>query len=128
MTVANNAMHLMLAAGLSYDKGAEYRLAAWQHLHYLMGANPMGYCYITGHGSLSPVSTHHRPSQAAGQTVPGMLAGGPNAGLHDPYAKAVLTGQPPAKCYVDNDQSYATNEVAIYWNSPLVYIMAGLLK
>ncbi len=128
MTVANHAMHLMLAAELQPDKAEAYQNAAWQHLHYLMGANPMGYCYITGHGSLSPVSTHHRPSQAMKQTVPGMLSGGPNAGLHDPYAKAVLTGQPPAKCYVDNDQSYATNEVAIYWNSPLAYIMAGLMK
>ncbi len=128
MTVANHAMHLLLAAELAPEKAEPYRNAAWQHLNYLMGANPMGYCYITGHGTLSPVSTHHRPSQAAGQTVPGMLAGGPNAGLHDPYAKAVLAGRPPAKCYVDNDQSYATNEVAIYWNSPLAYIMAGLLK
>jgi endoglucanase len=29
-------------------------------------------------------------------------------------------------CYIDNMQSYATNEVAIYWNSPLIYAMSGL--
>lgn len=28
--------------------------------------------------------------------------------------------------YVDNDASYSTNEVAIYWNSPLIALMAGL--
>jgi endoglucanase len=128
MTVANHAMLLLLAAELEPEKAEVFSNAAWQHLHYLMGANPMGYCYITGHGVLSPAGTHHRPSQFTKQTVPGMLAGGPNAGLNDPYAKAVLKGRPSAKCYVDNDQSYSTNEVAIYWNSPLMYIMARLMK
>ena len=128
MTVANHAMHLLLAAELAPEKADAFRNAAWQHLDYLMGANPMGYCYITGQGALSPTGSHHRPSQKMQQTVPGMLAGGPDSGLHDPYAKAVLAGKSPAKCYVDNDQSYSTNEVAIYWNSPLVYIMAQLMK
>jgi endoglucanase len=128
MTVANHAMHLLLAAELEPEKAEDFRNAAWQHLHYLMGANPTGYCYITGHGTLSPTGNHHRPSQFTKKTVPGMLAGGPDAGLEDPYAKAVLTGKPPAKCYVDNEQSYSTNEVTIYWNSPLVYIMASLME
>jgi endoglucanase len=128
MTVANHAMLLLLAAELAPEKATAYRNEAWQHLHYLMGANPMGYCYITGHGMLPPAGPHHRLSQFTKQTVPGMLAGGPDAGLNDPFAKNVLKGQPPAKCYVDNDQSYSTNEVAIYWNSPLAYIMAQLMK
>ena len=128
MSVANHAMHLLLAAQLDPEKEEAYLSAAWQHLHYLMGANPTGYSYITGHGALSPTGTHHRPSQYTKQTVPGMLAGGPNAGLNDPYAKAVLSGLPPAKCYTDNEQSYSTNEVAIYWNSPLAYTMALLMK
>lgn len=128
MTVANHAMHLLLAAELKPDKAEDFKNATWQHLHYLMGANPTGYCYITGHGTLSPTGNHHRPSQFTKKTVPGMLAGGPDAGLEDPYAKAVLTGKPPAKCYVDNEQSYSTNEVTIYWNSPLVYIMVSLME
>ena len=128
MTVANNGLYLMLAASISPGDAQEFTNLARQHMDYLMGANPMGYCYITGHGTLFPASPHHRPSQAAGKTVPGMLAGGPNVGLDDPYAKAVLTGRPAAKCYVDNDQSYSTNEVTIYWNSPLLYLMALLVK
>ena len=58
--------------------------------------------------------------------MPGMLAGGPDSSLEDPYAKGVLSGQAPAMCYVDNDQSYSTNEVAIYWNSPMIWLLAGL--
>lgn len=127
MSVANNAMRLLFAADLFPERAAEFRAAAGRHLDYLMGANPTGYCYITGQGTLYADHPHHRPSQAVAQTVPGMLAGGPDAGLHDPYAANVLKGLAPAKCYVDNDQSYSTNEVAIYWNSPLLYLLSRIL-
>ena len=58
--------------------------------------------------------------------MPGMLVGGPNKNLEDPYAKAVLTDCPPAKCYVDNIQSFSCNEITIYWNSPLIYVMSNV--
>jgi endoglucanase len=57
-----------------------------------------------------------------------MLSGGPNTGLQDPVAASVLQGMPPAKCFVDNDGSYSTNEVAIYWNSPLVCLLKMICK
>ncbi|MBO4591021.1 MAG: glycoside hydrolase family 9 protein, partial [Eubacterium sp.] len=34
----------------------------------------------------------------------------------------------PAMCYVDNAQSYSTNETAIYWNSPLIYLLSAEQK
>jgi endoglucanase len=128
MVVANHAMHLLFSSSLSPEKAASYHQAAGQLMHYLLGANPMGYCYVSSHGTVSPLHPHHRPSGAANSAMPGMLAGGPDRGLHDPCAKSLLAGQPPAKCYVDDVQSYSTNEVAIYWNSPLVYVMAALMK
>jgi hypothetical protein len=30
--------------------------------------------------------------------------------------------------YLDEQESYATNEVAINWNAPLVFLLAGMLK
>ena len=30
---------------------------------------------------------------------------------------------PPAKRYADITGSYATNEICIYWNSPLAYVL-----
>jgi len=60
--------------------------------------------------------------------MPGMLVGGANKGLEDPYAQAVLYGMPGALCYVDSEQSYSCNEITIYWNSPLIYLMTGLEK
>ena len=124
MTVANHAELLLMAHNLTGDD--KYIDTAKKQLDYLFGINPLGYCYISGYGTLSPEQPHHRPSQVAGKAVPGMLAGGPNGGLEDPFAQTVLSGQSPAMCYIDNMQSYATNEVAIYWNSPLIYAMSGL--
>jgi len=71
---------------------------------------------------------HHRPSIAKNEAMPGMLSGGPDELLEDGYAKIALVNTPPAKCFVDNAQSYSTNEVTIYWNSPFVYLLSRLMK
>jgi len=34
---------------------------------------------------------------------------------------------PPAKDYVDDQTSYASNEIAINWQAPLVFLPAGTL-
>lgn len=56
----------------------------------------------------------------------GSLAGGPNAALQDPYAAQLLAGCKPMFCYVDDINSYATNEVAINWNSALAWLASFL--
>ena len=104
-----------------------YLALARRQLDYLFGANGPGICYVSGLGAVSPENPHHRPSQAAGAAMPGMLAGGPNGNLEDPYAQSVLAGLAPALCYADNAQSYSTNEVAVYWNSPLICLMAPFI-
>ncbi len=120
-TIANNARMLSMAAALDAD--TEYEEAICNHLHFIMGRNPVSTCFITGYGTLSPKDTHHRPSSVQQETMKGMLAGGINSNLEDPYAKSVLVDAPPAKCYVDNMQSYSCNEVTIYWNSPLLALL-----
>ncbi|NLO40356.1 MAG: glycosyl hydrolase family 9 [Ruminiclostridium sp.] len=124
MTLANNGMVLLMAGRFSENKDD----LAKKQMDYLLGANSTSYCFVTGYGTLTPNGTHHRPSIALGTTMKGMLVGGANSNLEDPYAQNVLEGKPPAKCYVDNLQSYSCNEITIYWNSPLVYLMAGLLS
>ena len=122
MTIANNGMYVLL-----YDKIAGYQKGdeiARQQLNYLLGTNGTGYCFLTGFGTLSPTAPHHRPSQAKKAAVPGMVAGGPNQNLEDPYAQNVLADTAPALCYADSDQAYSLNEVTIYWNSPVVFLFA----
>lgn len=123
MMVANHGELLYMASKLTGEE--KYSEMAKHQLHYLFGTNALGYCFVTGYGTLSPENPHHRPSQVAGQAVSGMLVGGPNKNLDDPYAIAVLKEESPATSYVDNVQSYSTNEVAIYWNSPLIYLLSA---
>ena len=123
MGVANTAALLMLEG----KRGNEAcRAAAQQPLDYLLGRNATGYCFVTATGEKSPAHPHHRPSAAAGRVMPGMLVGGPDNGLDDPCAGVALRKSPPAKCYIDDEQSYSTNEVCVYWNSPLVLLLAGM--
>ncbi len=123
MTIANFGMLMKMASNLTNDDS--YNQLAKRQLDYLLGENPMGYCFVTGFGKVTPTQPHHRPSQVVGKAMEGMLVGGANGGLEDSYAKAVLYGQPPAMCYADNAQTYSTNEVTIYWNSPLIYLLAA---
>jgi len=122
LDVASNAMLLILANGLK--ENPDYLYYAKEHLNYCLGVNPLSICYVTGYGTTSPMNVHHRPSYALGESMKGMLVGGPNKDFGDPYAQAVCKGAPPAKCYVDNHASFSTNEVTIYWNSPLIFLMS----
>lgn len=124
MTLANNGMALLMAKRL--NKVADDYQMAKKQFDYLLGANATSYCFVTGYGTLTPQNTHHRPSQALKTTMFGMLVGGANSNLEDPYAQNVLAKKPAAKCYVDNVQSYSCNEITVYWNSPLIYLLAGL--
>ena len=132
--MANNGMVLVHAYLLTGDRS--YVDGAQQCLDYLLGKNPMDITYVTGFGYRSPRNPHHRPSESdmVDDPVPGMLVGGPHLGKQDinldgkehwkcpDYAAA----DKPALAYLDNRCSYATNEVAINWNAPLVYLAAAL--
>lgn len=124
MVIADNGMMFLMAEKLTGD--AKYHEYAQKQRDYIFGMNGTGYCYVTGYGDLTPNQTHHRPSQFLHETMPGMLVGGANNGLNDPYANAVLYGIAPGLAYVDNEQCYSCNEVTVYWNSPLIYLMTGL--
>ena len=123
MGVANTGVLLLMAGDVLGDETAAS--AALRQLDYLLGENAVGYCFVTGMGSLSPEHPHHRPSQLLGQAMPGMLVGGPNSNLEDPYAANVLRDAASARCYADSDQSFSTIEVTIYWNSPLIALLSA---
>ena len=121
MTVANAGIILGLANKLTGD--SSYLDAADAQLDYLLGTNPVSTSFVTGYGTVSPENPHHRPSMAKGEAMRGMLVGGVNSNLEDSAAKAYCQDLPAAKRYVDNSESYSTNEITIYWNSPLTYLL-----
>lgn len=122
--VCDQAHILMLAYKISGKQ--EYKTVAKAQIDYVLGCNPLNFCYVTGWGAKSPEHPHHRPSGATKKVMPGMLVGGPCAGLNDEYARTHLANLPALKCYADAEPSYSTNEVAIYWNSSLVYVLSQI--
>ena len=107
-----------------------YRRYALQNADYLLGRNATGYCYVTGFGDKSPLHPHHRISES--DTVeapfPGMLVGGPNPGQQDKrdMHNAIYPSNHPDESYIDNYESYASNEIAINWNASLVAFLCWL--
>ena len=126
MNIANDGMLFYQAWLLTGD--AKFRLAAEKQLHYLLGVNPVDYCYVSCFGSNPMLHPHHRPSVALGVCQPGMLSGGAASGMMDPCAREYLQGQPAGKSFIDRFESYSTNEICVYWNSPMVALLAGLMK
>ncbi len=120
--VLNNGLMLVEAYRLSGDK--QYLEAAMSTVNYVLGKNPTGYSYVTGHGDVTPMHIHHRPSSSdkVVDPIPGFLAGGPHTGRQD---RCGYKGKHPATTYADVECSYATNEIAINWNAPLVYMLAA---
>jgi endoglucanase len=128
---ANMGVWLLYAYYLTGDK--KYYQSAVKTLDYLLGKNPMDMSYVTGFGSKSPMHPHHRPSQADGvqEPVPGMLVGGPQPGGEDIgknewECRDYRVNGAPAKSYFDDECSYASNEVAINWNSPIAYLAGAI--
>ncbi|HTD39679.1 MAG TPA: glycoside hydrolase family 9 protein [Mucilaginibacter sp.] len=120
---ANQGIALIQAYKITGDK--KYLKNALDNLDYILGRNGIGYSFVTGYGSKTPMHPHHRPSVADGivDPVPGLLAGGANPGMEDHIA---LPSTVPDEAYIDNDQAYSVNEVAINWNSPLAYLVNAL--
>ena len=94
---------------------------------YLLGRNALNHSYVTGYGEVSPQNTHsrwyaHELDPTLPHPPPGTLAGGANSGIQDPYAASKLAGCVAQFCYIDDIQSYSTNEEAINWNSALAWV------
>ena len=123
---ANYAMQLLMADRMRHDP--RYVNAALDNLHYLLGRNGLGLSFVTQVGANAVLNPHHRPSAADDNVLPwpGLLSGGPNGRRQDP-AMRKLPELPPAKMFLDEQASYATNEVAINWNAPLVFVLASTL-
>jgi len=123
--VGIQALLLLIANEFKPTDG--YKRAALDDLHYLLGRNTFSLSFVTQLGANPVRHPHHRPSGADNnpEPWPGLLSGGPNHSRQDPAMRKLPDGLPPAKMYLDDQESYATNEVAINWNAPLVFLLAA---
>jgi endoglucanase len=86
-------------------------------MNYILGINPLEVSYVSGEGANSITTIFSTAWSYEG--IPGIPKGympdGPNI-----YNNPLLSCTAPAKCYLDNDSNWTTNENAIYWNAELV--------
>ncbi|WP_111979197.1 glycoside hydrolase family 9 protein [Algibacillus agarilyticus] len=124
-TALNKAIILLQAYQLTNE--IKFKHAALGLADYILGRNPTGYSFVTGVGERSPLNIHHRVSAAdtINAPIPGLLAGGPHNGQQDGCR---YDSNAPALTYLDDWCSFSTNEVAINWNAPLVYVLAALAR
>jgi endoglucanase len=122
----NYSLQLLVADRLRPD--ARYRDAALENLHYILGRNAFSVSWVTQLGSNPFRRPHHRPSGADqnAEPWPGLLSGGPNPNRNDPTIQA-MPALPPMRMWLDHQDAYSANEIAINWNAPLVFVLAAAL-
>jgi endoglucanase len=128
--VVNNMMILALAHDFTGDD--KYLDGVVEGMDYLLGRNGLAKSYVTGYGERPLENPHHRfwakqVNDKYPSAPPGIVSGGPNSGLEDPYVKAAgLKGCKPQKCFIDHIEAWSANEITINWNAPFAWV-AGFL-
>lgn len=128
--IVNNAAVLATAHDLTGDRA--YRDGAIEAMDHILGRNALEQSYVTGYGTTFSQNQHSR--WLAAQLDPalphppvGTLAGGPNSQIQDPVAARTWPDGCPAQlCYLDDIQSWSTNEMTINWNAALAWMGAWL--
>jgi endoglucanase len=129
-SLLNRAMLMLMAA--RWTGAPRYRAAAVDVMDYLLGRNPLHQSYVSGHGAKPLLNPHHRfwarqADPAYPSPPPGALSGGPNnTAMTDPVAQRLKGRCVGQRCWADELQAYALNEVAINWNAPLVWVATAL--
>jgi endoglucanase len=121
----NQSLQLIVTDRL--QKNDDFRQAAAENLHYLIGRNCWDLSWVTQLGTKAFQHPHHRPSGADNLAAPwpGLLSGGPNAHPSDRVGW-LLAQRPPMQMYKDDEAAYSMNEICINWNAPLVFLLAAL--
>lgn len=105
----------------------KYLMGATDQFSYIFGRNPMSISYMTGVGDYCVCHPYHRLSATDDIELPvkGMVVSGANVERNDGYSIwHIEKGTPPGKCYVDNEYSFSTNEPAIHFGTPVVFMSA----
>jgi endoglucanase len=127
--IVNNGLVLALAHAFTQDR--KYLDGAAGAMDYVLGRNALGKSYVSGYGARPLENPHHRlwshfANPKFPPPPPGILSGGPNTDMQDPYMKAGFTGCVGQTCYVDHIEAYSVNEVAINWNAAFAWLSAYL--
>jgi endoglucanase len=127
--VLNNLV--VIATAYDLTQSEPFRRGVLQGFDYILGRNALNISYVTNYGRVFSHNQHSRLySNQLNPALPhppaGTLSGGPNSvsSSWDPVALRLfgVHGCAPQFCYVDDINSYSTNELAINWNSALTWV------
>lgn len=123
-----HGLYLMLADSLFPTEG--YTAAAKAQVDYLLGLNPLAYTYVGGIGENSVLYPHHNVSFHYKTSIPGFVTEGPNS--QGAGGDAVLialreSGAPSSHSYIDDWDSWASNEPTVDANATFTALMAYVL-
>jgi endoglucanase len=123
--ILNNLV--VIASAYDLTGRDKYRDGVFEGMDYVLGRNALNQSYVTGYGEVSSQNEHsrwyaHQLDPALPNPPKGSLAGGANSSIQDPYAQSKLTGCVGQFCYIDDIQSWSTNELTINWNSALAWV------
>lgn len=111
-TVARQTIILYMAYTISENR--EYITTMLDAIGHLFGRNYYGRSYVTGLGYNPPLHPHDRRS--GGDDIP------------DPWPGYLIGGGHSATDWVDNQEDYSRNEIAINWNSALIFAVAAFVE
>ena len=121
--ILSDCMSFIVAYLVSGDR--KYLIGANDQFSYIFGHNPNGISFMTGIDSDCCMHPYHICSMTddAEEPIPGMVVGGANILRNDGYSRwHIEKDTPAAKCYLDNEFSSSTNEPAIHYSSPIIFI------
>ena len=108
-------------------------MAAAETAYYILGKNATGHWFITGFGTKTVENLHHSVSIADGipGSLPGFVPGGPNPNMEDAATNEPGEGvhyprKLPARAYIDDANSYASNENDICYSAPVLALISAL--
>lgn len=110
-TIARQVINLQVAHTISQKD--EYIETALDAIAHIFGRNYYCRSFVTGLGHNPPKHPHDRRSGADG--------------IEPPWPGYIVGGGHSATGWVDEEASYATNEVAINWQAALIYALAGFV-
>ncbi len=125
--VAQTAMTLMLGDIVTYGKVQEdVQTCIENHVHYLLGVNPISFSYVSGHGENSVENIFSAIYSKDAKLDPyqcpaGYFTEGANDSNNPHLSK--FTG----KCFIDSDGEWTTNENTIYGNAAMIFLTSSMM-
>lgn len=116
--------YLIYGASLFPEEAQGYEAGALRVMNHLLGVNAHNISFVTHTGADFPRNIHHAglTNDGVDDIYPGMVPGGPNASIYGDYTLPEYFSEdtPPALCYIDHVDSWASNENCVLYNAPVV--------